>query len=149
MAYHHSKMISSETGWPSLNCRLFASGPSDEQQDHGWWTGFAAVSQFFPFQAISFCKVQSYWCIHNHGLLHTKRWNWLQHIHSCGASASNQPYRRGTSIFKLQAISNAAFLSAQQIHKLFLFLWVFFFKCPNEELLFTLFLNTFPSLYFQ
>lgn len=25
----------------------------------------------------------------------------------------------------------------------------FFFKCPNEELLFTLFLNTFPSLYFQ
>lgn len=53
MAYHHSKMISSETGWPSLNCCLFASGPSDEQQDHGWWTGFAAVSQFLRFQAIS------------------------------------------------------------------------------------------------
>lgn len=54
VAYHHSKMISSETGCPSLNCCLLASGPCDEQQDHGWWTGFAAVSQFFPFQAISF-----------------------------------------------------------------------------------------------
>lgn len=53
MAYHHSKMISSETGFLSLNCCLFVSGPSDEPQDHGWWTRFAAVSQFFPFQAIS------------------------------------------------------------------------------------------------